>query len=275
MKNTCPMRSATVTFLMAVTLCAHHFSVDAWSETLKTPNPEFTAFLMASALGTKSLSPPAIGPDSPELNKSPNRAFLSSLIVPGTGQLYVGAKRGYFYAAAGVALMVSYFITYRAAETTRNDYRELVRRHVIFDGPGTFETWDPIEDFEHATMYDNWHNIYTEQGGQPLVRVGRWYWNDRAVFKDEDRGSKHDSPNREEAQGLRELANHKFEGARKLIGVALFNHVISAVEARIAAKNYNKKSMDRFRGFNQVKLDLQTTVEAGSVDSRFVLRGQF
>ena len=68
-----------------------------------------------------------------------------------------------------------------------------VKQHVRFDGPGTFETWT-LKDFEVATLFDSWHNVYTNDNGQPLKRVGKWYWEDRAAFKGEDRGGKDDSP---------------------------------------------------------------------------------
>ena len=153
------------------------------SKETETPNSELTAFLMDSVIGARTLGAlstndqkwKALHPREPmkspnralsvihslcrdrnwkvyrEPMKSPNRAFLSSLVVPGSGQ-YVGAKRGYLFLAADIALLVGYFITHSDAENTRDDYRNLVRDHVIFDGPGTFETWDPIEDFEHATL---------------------------------------------------------------------------------------------------------------------------
>ena len=29
--------------------------------------------------------------------------------------------------------------------------------------PGSFEDWDPIEDFEHATQYETWNHPYDSE----------------------------------------------------------------------------------------------------------------
>ena len=61
----------------------------------------FAAFALDSKLGTRSLANQsavtmaASGALQPR--KSANEAFLYSLVIPGMGQLYTGAKRGYVY----------------------------------------------------------------------------------------------------------------------------------------------------------------------------------
>ena len=82
------------------------------------------------------------------------------------------------------------------------DWIEFVKQHVIFEGPNLMETWE-LKDFEIATLFDNWHNVYTENNGQPLDRTGKWYWEDRGAFKDEDRKGKDDSPQRKTALAMR------------------------------------------------------------------------
>ena len=238
-------------------------------------NSDLAVILMKTAIGTRTLDVGPGGLHPREAMKSPDRAFLSSLVVPGSGQLYVGAKRGYLFLTADVALLVGYFITRSDAENSRDEYRDLVREHVIFDGPGAFETWDPIEDFEHATLFDNWHNVYTENNGEPLDRTGKWYWDDRRAFKDEDRKGDDDSPNREEALRLRYEANDKFEFARTLLGGVILNHAISAVEARIVAKKHNKRKGLPLVSSKPIDLDLRTTVLSDGVESQLVLRAQF
>ena len=197
------------------------------------------SFRLISALSTQILPTeqskiPAIEKRHNSLNskptKSPTKAFLYSALVPGSGQLYIGAKRGYLQIAAEVGLLTAYFITRSSAQSIREDYREHVRDHVDFEGPTKIHQWDPIEDFEHATLFDNWHNVYTDNNGEPLERVGKWYWKDRKAFKDEER-EKHDSPQREVAKKLRMDANDKFQMAKTFLGIAILNHVGSAIEA--------------------------------------------
>ena len=265
----------TSILLVSCMLFSCVFGCMASSRESGAPNSELNAFFMDSMLGNRTLGTQLESLRPRESVKSPNRAFLSSLVVPGSGQLYVGAKRGYLFLAADIALLVGYFITRSDAENSRDEYRDMVREHVIFDGPGTFETWDPIEDFEHATLFDNWHNVYTENNGEPLSRTGKWYWDDRRAFKDEDRKGDSDSPNREEALRLRYEANDKFELARTLLGGVILNHAISAIEARIVAKRQNKRKDSRWMSFKPMDLDLQTTVLPDGVESQLVLRAHF
>ena len=269
------LRRKASTLLVSCMLFSCVFSCIASSRASEAPNSELTAFVMDSMIGNRTLGTQLEGLRPREPMKSPNRAFLSSLVVPGSGQLYVGAKRGYLYLAADIALLVGYFITRSDAENSRDEYRDLVREHVIFDGPGTFETWDPIEDFEHATLFDNWHNVYTDNNGEPLDRTGKWYWDDRRAFKDEDRKGNDDSPSREEALRLRYEANDKFELARTLLGGVILNHAISAIEARIVAKQQNKRTDSRSMSFKPMDFDLQTTVLPDGVESQLVLRAHF
>ena len=269
------MMPKTVSVFISCIMFSCAFSSIALTEESEIPNSEITTFLMDSVVGARTLGTQMEGLQPREPMKSPNRAFLSSIVVPGSGQLYVGAKRGYVFLAADIALLVGYLVTHSDAENTRDSYRAMVRRHVIFDGPGTFETWDPIEDFEHATLFDNWHNVYTENNGEPLDRMGKWYWDDRRAFKDEDREGDRDSPNREEALRLRLDSNDKFELARTLLGGVILNHAISAVEARIVAKKHNKKNESRITWFKPIDVDLRTTVVPAGVESQLMLHARF
>ncbi len=266
-------RIASMTLIIGISFTS--LCVASNDEANNSANAAFTNFLLTSALGTQTLEeqPETLNREQPM--KSPNRAFLSSLIVPGSGQLYINAKRGYIQIAAEVGLLAAIFVTNNNAQNTRDDYRDVVRENVIFEGPSKFEEWDEVEDFEHATLFDNWHNVYTEDNGQPLDRTGKWYWEDRAAFKDEDREGKDDSPGRLNALRLREDANDKFELARTFLGLVILNHVVSAVEARIATKNYNKKSASQATFPKPFELDMQTTVLSHAVESQIVFRKRF
>lgn len=266
---------------MQIGIAAQESTVKPASQTLPSSeqpseNYQGRSFRFTSAMGTQTLPTKQAGSLSIEehqgaLNiepmKSPTKAFLYSALVPGSGQLYIGAKRGYLQIAAEVGLLAAYFITRSGAQDLREDYRVHVRDHVIFEGPTKFDDWDPIEDFEHATLFDNWHNVYTDNNGEPLERVGKWYWEDRKAFKDENRKT-HDSPQRKVAYELRMDANDKFQRAKTFLGIAILNHVVSAIDARIAAKSYNRKQ-------NSLGLDLQTSVSPDNIESRLVFQKRF
>ena len=256
---------------MQMGMASKESTVKPASENYRGPSFRLTSALGAQTLPTKQGGSLSIEEHQGALNiepmKSPTKAFLYSALVPGSGQLYIGAKRGYLQIAAEAGLLAAYFITRSSAQDLREDYREHVRNHVIFEGPTKFDDWDPIEDFEHATLYDNWHNVYTDNNGEPLERVGKWYWEDRKAFKDENRKT-HDSPQRKVAYELRMEANDKFQAAKTFLGIAILNHVVSAIDARIAAKSYNRKQ-------NSLGLDLQTSVSPDSIESRLVFQKRF
>ena len=208
----------------------------------------FTAFALDSKLGPRSLADQSAvtmaASQTLQPRKSPNEAFLYSLVIPGMGQLYTGAKRGYIYTAAEVGFLATFFILRNSAANTRDDYRDVVRDHVIFIGAGSFEDWDPIEDFEHATQYETWNHPYDSEATRN--RTGKWYWQDlnrdlknekHTDLEERDLGSKY----RLEAFDLRQKANDTFERAKFFLGLAILNHVVSAVEARITTKRFNNR----------------------------------
>ncbi|MDE0689101.1 MAG: DUF5683 domain-containing protein [Candidatus Poribacteria bacterium] len=241
----------------------------------------FTAFYLDSALGNRTLEDQSTvvmeATQELQTRKSPNEAFLYSLVVPGMGQLYTGAKRGYLYAAADVVLLTTYFVLRNSASNTREDYRDVVRQHVTFIGPGSFEDWDPIEDFEHATQYETWNHVYDSD--ETRARTGKWYWKDLDpnLKNEPDLNIDFDSRYRLEAFDLRQRANDTFQRARTILGMAILNHVVSAVEARISTKRFNIRLQNR-RAQTQddaLEIDLQTDIAAGAPVGVLMLRKRF
>ena len=244
----------------------------------------FVNFALDSKLGNRSLANQSVVTmaASQELQprKSANEAFLYSLVIPGMGQLYTGAKRGYIYAAAEAGFLATYFILRNSAANTRDDYRDVVRDHVIFIGAGSFEDWDPIEDFEHATQFETWNHKYDSEATRN--RTGKWYWTDlNPDLKNENHGELEErglgSKYRLEAFELREKANDTFERAKFFLGLAILNHVVSAVEARITTKRFNSRlqnpiAQTRNRTFD---IDVEMDSATGTLTSAFVLRKRF
>ena len=241
----------------------------------------FTAFYLDSALGNRTLTDQSAvtmeTSESLQPRKSPNEAFLYSLVIPGMGQLYTGAKHGYFYTAAEVGLLVTYFVLRNNASNTREDYRDVVREHVNFIGSGSFEDWDPIEDFEHATQYETWNHVYDSQ--ETRERTGKWYWADLDpnLKNEPDVGIDFDSSHRSEAYDLRQKANDTFQLARTILGVAILNHVVSAVEARITTIRINTRLQNALTQtkMNTYEIDVHTDMSTGTLAGVLVLRKRF
>ncbi|HIE26720.1 TPA: hypothetical protein EYP66_05500 [Candidatus Poribacteria bacterium] len=245
-----------------------------------TDNPKFynltsTLLLQQTLANTENTIPNSEQPLHSVL-KSPSKAFLFSAFIPGTGGIYAESKRGYLYIATEIVFFAGYFLAHRSASSLKDDYLQQVRDHVKFDAEVSpqlaakeFKDWN-LEDFEHATMYDNWHNVYTEDDGKPLERVGPFYWEDRENVKDEDRQRNPDSRKRQVAFDLRQDSNERFKLAKTFLGLVIFNHLVSAIDARIAAKLYNKRLISEKSG-----LAFKTTVLPDSVESRFEFYRRF
>ena len=275
------MKSNTQILILVLLLCLSS-GVCLASDVFKTQ--PFTAFALDSKLGTRSLAEqssvtlsanPALQP-----RKSPNEAFLYSLVIPGMGQLYTGAKRGYVYIAAEAGFLATFFILRNSAANTRDDYRDVVRDHVIFIGAGSFEDWDPIEDFEHATQFETWNHKYDSEATRN--RTGKWYWADlNPDLKNENHGDLEErglgSKYRLEAFDLRQRANDTFERAKFFLGLAILNHVVSAVEARIATKRFNNRLQNTLMQTQARAFDIGVQADrfTGALTGTLVLRKIF
>lgn len=234
-----------------------------------------TYFHLDSNLGIRVLAQHSTVPAATTKNlvslKSPNEAFLYSLAIPGMGQLYTGAKHGYIYTAAEVGLLVTYFILRNNAVNTRDEYRDVVKQNIIFIGPGSFDKWDIVEDFEHATQYENWNHVYDSE--ETHNRTGKWYWKDLdpSLKNERDSTIEFDSKYRLEAFDLRQKANDTFQSARTVLGLVILNHVFSAVEARITTKRWNAKQQQT----GSLEIDLQTDISTGALTGILVLKKKF
>lgn len=242
----------------------------------------FTAFYLESALGNRSLADQSTvataASQALQPRKSPNEAFLYSLVIPGMGQLYTGAKRGYIYAAAEVGFLATYFILGNSGENIRDDWYDDVREQVVFIGPGSFEKWND-EDFEHATQYETWNHQYDTKATQK--RTGKWYWKDiDPNLKNQKHGDFEvgtGSKQRSETRKLRDKANNTFERSKFFLGLAILNHAISAVEARITTKRFNSRlenmpTQPQTRAFD---IDVQADRFTGALTGTLVLRKRF
>ena len=234
-------------------------------------NPEAEAVAQIN----KQLNEPLTRSLSSAQRKSPGKAFLFSAAVPGTGELYSGAKRGVVFAAAEVAFWVAYIVLHGDAEDLKDDYIAFVDEHIVFEEevspPYATSTKDwTLEDYEHATQSDNWHYVYTEENGKPIDRVGKFYWDDLDEIVDPGNVDMK-SQSRDAAFKKRHSANDKFKRAKFFLGLVVANHVVSAIDARIAATVYNNRISETNTG-----ISLHPTLStSGHLGARLTLHRRF
>lgn len=222
-KNFLSTSAVIITLLATVSLC----SAD-----------QFYGLLLASS--EKIDSKPIAESLSITNQKSPAKAFLFSATIPGTGELYVGSKKGIAFIATEVAFWSAYVVLHGRAEDLRGSYKKYVKEHITFEEDSTVKSVDGwnLEDYEHATQTGNWHYIYTEKD---VERLGKFYWKDLPEDKIDEPGEDIMTKYREEAYGKRGSANKKYKQAKIGLSMIVVNHVASAIDARISAMIHNKR----------------------------------
>jgi hypothetical protein len=163
--------------------------------------------------------------------KSPGKAFLFSVAVPGTGQLYQGANRGFVY--LGVELLswlayASFHSSGKQKETMFEAYADnhwdlerLMRAAAESTCAVTPDSADlaRIEEFRQS----NQQHYYEDIGKLETYACG---WDNPA--------------NRQTYRQMRRESNRMLNNARHAETLAFVNHIASAVDAFLTARHYNR-----------------------------------
>ncbi len=195
--------------------------------------------------------------------KSPAKAFLLSLAIPGAGEYYNGQKiKAGTFLAVDALLWTGYFIYHKKGSDKENEYQTFA------DDNYTWQTfiiaWDqlPEEDkdrFSHRMPWDDGsnrpnfnHEYYENIGKYDQFQVG---WNDIDFspwdIRDTTEAGKIVSNLRSQYLDMRKQANDYFSNATTAVMISIANHVVSAFDAAIGAKRFNK-------GRKQYSLNLKT-----------------
>ena len=166
-------------------------------------------------------------PPQTQTGKSPGKAFVFSLLAPGSGELYVGAKRGYiFLGVEAVAWASSYFLD-KSGDKKEQEFERFADQHWDFPPVGTMGEGGSVYTAERDSMmrgfYDhNKQHFYEDIGKQPFNVPG---WDS--------------SVNLDTYLDMRDKSNWLLKNSDYAMMAAVINHVISAVDALRLARNYN------------------------------------
>ncbi|MGB8658459.1 MAG: hypothetical protein WCE90_11865 [Candidatus Zixiibacteriota bacterium] len=200
--------------------------------------------------------------------KSLKRAFLYSLIVPGSGEFYAGSRiKPALFLGLDVTMWALYFNYHGKGKNKEKEYR------VFADS-----SWS--EGF-----YDQWlHDNFNGRDGQPIQSDTEAYWDkkqqDYVYFSHHLPNSKTQqyyemigkyeqfswgwedysdatatSAKREHYLEMRHTSNELLNKAKYSVMVSLANHVLSAFDAALTVKKYNKKG----ERFGQIELRIRLT----------------
>lgn len=195
--------------------------------------------------------------------KSPKRAFIYSLLIPGLGQRYAQSHtiKPLLFLAVEAGMWMGYFKYHNDGIKKTDDFEAFADEHWI-EGDSTAVDGGDTESYvgwlwqEYGRYDDNdtaefTHHIPDYRDQQYYEMIGKYdqfragwddYWDDpdRYDERNPDSSLKYISPNRDRYESMRKDANDLLDRANKFIIVSMLNHLISAFDAALAANRYNK-----------------------------------
>ncbi len=216
--------------------------------------------LLAQRAIADSVSPPPVAPpgsvastpahdeDLVPVAKSPGRAFLLNMIVPGAGHLYAGNKRGWIHLGLEGATWVTYLYYHDRGKTKENQYEAYAddkwdyARWIAYDpaNPGS-DADNLIKNF----LQTNKQQYYEDIGKLPIYWTG---WEGYAV-------PPADAPTRRFYYGIRNDSNNFLKNARYAIVGGFVNRIVSAVDVLRLLKNRGRANLGNS---TQIKFNMRT-----------------
>ena len=194
--------------------------------------------------------------------KSPSKAFLLSLALPGLGQFYSGSK---VKAAAFVGVEAFAWLmrgkwnsegndlTAEFEQFNRDHWSRTVYEEYLFHAYGVMDDDSVSAPEVSHHLPDTRTQQYYEMSGK--YDQFSWGWDDADLngrgYADWDStfptavvggATVPNSPRRLLYETMRNDSNNKFDKANKMLMVVFVNHLISAVEAFLATKKRNKSN---------------------------------
>lgn len=243
--------------------------------------------------------------------KSPGKALLLSAAVPGAGEFYSGAwKRGIVFSALEVASWTWYFTQHSSGKDKEDEYENFADDEWSSEQyEEWFDDWKqwyearagdndpPFESifthelpsqksddyYEMIGKYDQFSygwidsaaaaNVWIPGNFAPNDSILGYDFTDQYTTRDICRGADATATtNRDKYVNLRGDANDLLKRATWGISASLFNHVISALDAVIATKAYNRRVLQE-AGYPQLRMELD--MYAGEVIPKFTLTKRF
>lgn len=193
---------------------------------------------IADTVDTRATNPPQTPYDSlqpppkPAAGKSPGKAFLYSLAMPGMGHLYAGYKRGWVNVGVEGLTWITYFYYHDRGHTKEDEFEAYADDH------WDYGVWisqcgcqGSPEDSLILGFRDNNRQQYYEDIGKIPTYFQGW---------DDYNGANNDSSNRRFYRGIRNDSNNFFKNANYALAAAFVNRIVSAVDVLRLVKKRGK-----------------------------------
>jgi len=171
--------------------------------------------------------------------KSPKKAFLLSLLLPGAGQFYAESKsKAKIFVGSEASLWLGFLAFRTVGSWKKSDYKNYALEHAGINPDGKDDQF-----YERLTFYDDrdQYNQFTRLFNGPAAPIypesdyWNWEWdnvNSRAEYRD-----------------LRNQSKNAYRRSLYMLGLAGLNRIISAVDAFRGAKKFN-----RLKAFEQEQI---------------------
>jgi hypothetical protein len=216
---------------------------------------------LSNQLATHPVYPLAQTYETKNNKRSVAKAVLFSAVVPGTGQLYNRSLlKSIFFLAVEVGALTGHFINQNRGDDLETQFEAFADQHwneldywvsvakdsglTELDINGMDETAlrAILTDYERRSFS---HFLPQQKNQQYYENIGK-YHQFNAGWDDGELGPRTlttDSENRTEYTLIRKDANDNFKRASNFAAAALFNHVLSALEAGWSANRHNKQTV--------------------------------
>lgn len=194
--------------------------------------------------------------------KSTTKAVLLSLAIPGMGEWYAGRKSravGFFLTEAGIWATYAFFKHKQG--WLEDDYINFAIQHAQADPEGKDDHYfDMLGFYNNRDEYNKNSLVYSRENPYfPETSDWDWQW-----ASDDLRQEYRDIKNSSKSQG---------RNANFVLGAALANRVVSAIDAWRSVKSYNRQFSPFFGKF-QIELS-PTFSEIVRGDTEFAIRLNF
>ena len=165
--------------------------------------------------------------------KSPGKAFFFSLLLPGSGEYYAGAKKSAaFFAATEALLWVGMFANDVYQRELVRDYKTYAVAHAAVDRAGKeYQYWidigkyDDIYSFNEQRRQDRYFEALYEEN-----QANYWMWDSKE--------------NRLTYDEYRLHANKVAIRAVYFQAAAMLNHFVSAIHAMYRVRQFNRREAE-------------------------------
>lgn len=210
--------------------------------------------------------------------KSSKRAFVYSLIVPGSGEFYAGSKiKAALFFGLDVTLL-AFFFNYRGkGRDEEKRYEEFAKQHwsedeytlwllTVYSTNDSVTPYNVCDTFPYLDSENKWtyfsHHLPGEKTQQYYEMIGKYEQFTAGWDSLQSRGDYLEK---------RRISNDWLNKSKYTAMVLLANHILSAFDAAIAVKKYNKKG----ERFSQIEFKMRLVERDCEVIPRLTVNMRF